>query len=360
MHATGMTAEQQAALYQDLHRDGYLVLRGVVPDPLVKAARRVLNRALGQLANHARFLAVDDDALAEADASALQARMKRAARDYERANSDPAILTLLNDTAIKPFIEAAMGAPILPARGAQLATLFPWPPSRYVNESGYRDCDTPFHAWHGHLDGLWNGATEMHQDIDTPMTEEALAQWSASPSRNQQPREYPERGVNIGSFTALVGVALSDQTEEGAGNLGVLAGAHHHMERFFQMQRARGGPLGPDGPDWPRVDHTAPNGCGLRHYPEAVRAAFSEGAAQTKDGKLWPKPTFLKLAPGDAVIALHLLPHCGTRVEGPDPRLMAYFRVTSSARSEENRSVYPEALLDIWREWEGVRNVLGR
>ena len=189
----------------------------------------------------------------------------------------------------------------------------------------------------------------MHQDIDTPMTEEAFAQWSASPSRNQQPREYPEHGVNIGSFTALVGVALSDQTEEGAGNLGVLAGAHHHMERFFQMQRARGGPLGPDGPDWPRVDHAAPNGCGLQlePYPDAVRAALSEGAAQTADGKLWPKPTFLKLAPGDAVIALHLLPHCGTRVEGPDPRLMAYFRVTSSARSEENRNVYPDVLLSL-------------
>ena len=148
---------------QDLHRDGYLVLRGVVPDALVKAARRVVNRALGQLANHAQFLAVDDGVLAEADASALpgaRVQSAQAAHARERANSDPAILTLLNDTAIKPFIEAAMGAPIPPARGAQLATLFPWPPSRYVNESGYRDCDTPFHAWHGHLDGLWNSTTK--------------------------------------------------------------------------------------------------------------------------------------------------------------------------------------------------------
>ena len=29
------------------------------------------------------------------------------------------------------------------------------------NEAGYRGCDTPFDGWHGHLDGLWNGATRV-------------------------------------------------------------------------------------------------------------------------------------------------------------------------------------------------------
>lgn len=282
------------------------------------------------------------------------ARLKRAVEVEQATQFDPAVLALLNDSALKPILEHALGAPICEAHGAQLATLFPARPNNYVNESGYRDCDTPFLGWHGHLDGLWNGATPMHQDISTPMSAEAFALWSASPSGNGQAREFPEHGANIANFTTLLGIALSDQRDVGAGNLGVLAGAHHPTAKFFRSQRASGGPLGPDGPGWPRIDHAAPNRCGLRHYPDIVRAAFAADAAHTADGKLWPKPTLLQLAPGDAVIALHGLPHSATRVEGPDPRLMAYFRITSSARPKPNVRVYPDALCDPWLEWRGL------
>jgi hypothetical protein len=50
----------------------------------------------------------------------------------------------------------------------------------------------------------------------------------------------PEFNANIQNFTALVGVALTDQRKEGVGNLGVLKGAHHAMEEFFQEQAAAG------------------------------------------------------------------------------------------------------------------------
>ena len=160
------------------------------------------------------------------------------------------------------------------------------------------------------------------------------------------------------NFTALVAVALSDQTQEGAGNVGLLKGAHHHMERFFRAQRDAGGPLGPDGPDWPRIDRNAPNGAGLRHYPDAVREAFAPRGTTTADGKFWPRPTLLRLAPGDAAIILHATPHSATRVETETPRLMAYFRVVSTARPAVERHVCPDALCDLWREWPGMAAVV--
>lgn len=317
MNATALDRNQKQALY----RDGFVVVPGAVPAPQVDAARRRLFMGLG-------------------------------AGDGPRG-SEPAFLDLFNATALHDIVQEALG-PVDAAAGCQLATRWPADPSQRVNEAGYRDCDTPFRGWHGHLDGLWNGATPVHQDVDCAMTAEQLAAWHREPSRNGCRKAFPERGANVANFAALVAVALSDQREAGAGNVGVLRGAHHEMERFFQAQRAAGGPLGPDGPNWPRLDESAPNGAGLRHYPDAVRHAFAPDGETTLDGRFWPRPTLLRLAPGDAAVILHLTPHSATRVEGSEPRLMAYFRVTPRARPAISRRVYPEALCDIWHEWPGM------
>lgn len=321
---------------RSLYRDGFVVLRGIVDPDRVAAARRLI------LENRSRT---------------GTARERDPVRPHP--SRSPAILGLFNDTGLRETMEEAIG-PVSGATGCQLATRLPTAPSDHVNESGYRDRDTPFHGWHGHLDGLWNGATPIHQDIDRPMTHEETEAWNQEPATNGCLKVHPDHAANIRNFAALVVVALSDQTTEGAGNLAVLKGAHHAMERFFRDQRDAGGPLGPDGPDWGRIDRDAPNGCGLRHYPDAVRTAFTRGAAKTPDGKLWPKPTLLRLAPGDAAIVLHAIPHGATRISGPKPRLMAIFRVTPLARSERNQVVYPEALCDIWREWPGMTDVVSR
>ena len=319
--AKALSREQKIALY----RDGFVVLPGMVPKNKVAAARRRIFMALGE---------------------------GGAARGNE-----PVFLALFNETDLRPLMEEALG-PVAPAAGCQLASRFPTEPSDRVNEAGYRDRDTPFFGWHGHLDGLWNGATAVHQDVNEPMTAAQLAAWHQQPSRNGCRKAFPEHGANITGFTALVAVALSDQTAEGAGNVGLLKGAHHEMERFFRRQRDAGGPLGPDGPNWDRIDESAPNGAGLRHYPDAVRQAFAPHGTTTADGKFWPRPTLLRLAPGDAAIVLHLTPHSATRVHGDEPRLMGYFRVAAEARPAPNRRVYPDALCDIWREWPGMAEVV--
>lgn len=316
-----MSLEQKRSFY----RDGFVVLPGIVPPEMVAAARRRIFVGLG-------------------------------GGEPARGN-DAVFMDLYNATDIAAIIAEALG-PIVGHRGVQLASRFPTDPSERINESGYPDRDTPFFGWHGHLDGLWNGAVPMHQDVNRPMTAEEHDAWHSEPSRNGCLKCHPESNVNIMNFAALVGVALSDQTEEGVGNVGVLKGAHHEMERFFRGQRAAGGPLGPDGPGWPRVDTGAPNASGLRHYPDAVRDAFRPHGVETADGRFWPKPTLVRMAAGDAVVVLHAVPHCATRVEGSEPRLMAYFRIMPERRPSANRSIYPEALCDIWHEWLGMAAVV--
>ncbi|MXY55580.1 MAG: hypothetical protein F4029_06035 [Gammaproteobacteria bacterium] len=332
MTANRLSLRQKRSLY----RDGCVVLPGVIDPDRVAAARRLILERLGR----SRTPASKDTTERE-----------------PRPGQSPLMLGLFNDTPLRTILEEALG-PVHAQRGCQVATRLPSAPSEHVNEAGYRDADTPFLGWHGHLDGLWNGATRIHQHTDRSMTRVEAEAWNREPSTNGCLMAHPDLGTNITSFAALVAVSLSDQTAEGAGNLGVLKRAHHEIERFFRYQRDAGGPLGPDGPNWKRIDHDAPNGCGLRHYPDAVRAAFAKGAAKTPDGKLWPRPTLLRLAPGDAAIVLHAVPHSATRVTRNEPRLMVFFRVTPLARPERNRLVYPEALCDIWQEWPGMAAVV--
>ena len=320
-----MSKSLSVAHKRSLYRDGFVVLPGIVPQDKVTAARRRIFAGFG---------------------------------GGEPARGDAAVFTdLFNDCEVLAIVEEVLG-PVYPARGAQIAARFPSDPDDRVNESGYPDRDTPFHGWHGHLDGLWNGGAAVHQDLHRPMNAEELAAWDKEPARNGCRKCFPELNVNIMNFAALVGVALSDQTEEGVDNVGLLKGGHHEMERFFRRQRDAGGPLGPDGPDWERIDTAAPNASGLRHYPDSVRDAFRPNGVETPDGRFWPQPTLIRLAPGDAVIALHAVPHCATRVGGSEPRLTAYFRVTPKSRPEANRIIYPEALCDIWHEWPGMTDVV--
>jgi len=340
MNKIKLTEREMTSLY----RDGFVILRNIIPPEMVTSARRKLNQHIGKL----RQAAV---------ASAPKSQLRELAIPTFSAREDPKILGLFNETRVKPTVEAFFGGPVTPARGAQIAATYPSDSTQQVNETGYRDCDTPFDSWAGHLDGLWNGGTRP-PSIDSKLTAKQRRDWYQDPSTNGAKRSYPELNSNIANFTALVGIALSDQRITGAGNLGVLKGAHHPMGNFFKQQQQQGGPLGPDGPGWPRENLQAPNGHGLRHYPDEVREFYRKGSVTTEDGHYWPKPTLVKLSAGDAVIVHFAVPHSATRVTGPDPRLMVYFRTSPRRRSEPNKQVYPKALSDIWHEWRGMRQFI--
>ncbi len=57
-------------------------------------------------------------------------------------------------------------------------------------------------------------------------------------------------------------------------------------------------------------------------------------------------------------VVLHALPHDSTRVEGHEPRLMAYYRVTRPGRPERQETVYPDAPCDPFIEWTGLHNAM--
>ena len=320
-----MAKTMSDAQKRSLYRDGFVVLAGMASAKQVAAARRQLFMSLGS--------------------------------GKTPDGTKQEFLDLFNATDLAPLVAEALG-PVATAKFCQLASRFPAEPADRINEAGYPDRDTPFYGWHGHLDGLWNGATAVHQDVKRPMTDAERKAWEGDPSRNGCRKSFPEHASNLMNFALLVAVALSDQREEGAGNVGLLKGAHHHIEAFFRRQRDAGGPLGPDGPDWQRIDTHAPNGAGLRHYPEAVRQAFAADGATSKDGRFWPRPTLLRLSPGDAALVLHATPHSATRVQASDPRFMAYFRISPLARPAANRLVHPDALCDIWSEWPGMAEIV--
>ena len=344
-----MTPEQKQAFYDD----GFVVLKDIVPIEAVTKAVRMLYGGLSAVWQTSMAMPTDENRTSD---SSNEKRWIAAVQAAKKAGADPRIVSLVDpETALMRSITDALGHPVQPARGAQLATIFPHDFGNGIGEAGYPANEIPFYGWQGHLDGLWNGAAPVHQRTDRPMNAAELSRWNRDPARNGVKRNYPG-GLNVLNFTALLGIPLSDQSVEGAGNLGLLRGAHRPISEFFRYQRDAGGPLGPDGPGWERLDTSAPNFGGLRHYPDQVREQFSDGAEYTSDGKLWPKPTLIKVKPGDAVLTLHAIPHSSTRLVGHTPRLMAYFRLASTARKGDFVHASADALCDCWFEWEGMRD----
>ncbi len=211
----------------------------------------------------------------------------------------------------------------------------------------------------------------------------------------------PERTLTIGDFTAFVGIAFSDQTQMGCGQTGVRRGFHHDTEQFFRMQRDAGGPIGYEGPGWPRVDPAsiasgAPHmgmPAALKQPPQPRHGGFvnikgwrdSRGNPYT-----WLTPVVLE--DGDAFVALHGLPHAGTANHARSTRYTAFYRVRrfrpknpyegdprwlhgtrdhndrlgdASAASFDYESYNPyqmtiDHLCDMWSEWDGMKETVHR
>jgi hypothetical protein len=129
----------------------------------------------------------------------------------------------------------------------------------------------------------------------------------------------PTNGVpkgTIRNFTALVGVVLSDIPHADMGNLIVWPGTHLQYEQYF---RERGPRALLDG---------MPN------------VALSE-------------PVQLTGEPGDAVLCHYQLGHGFAGNSSPNIRYAIYFRL----KHVDHDAIHWECMTDIWREWEGMRDV---
>jgi len=342
---------------QRLLEDGYVIIRDAVAPELHQRARQVVADSLPE--NERRLLVPADLAGHEA------------------------VLNLFNESCLSDLLRNEMG-PFPPVISSQVAVT---PPH---DDLGGRPAP--------HVDGSWSGEIPASaQDIDTTTgrPHDAAKYFGANDdvrgTNDGQLWIDPDRRLSIGSYTALVGVALNDQLTPGAGQLGVLRGLHEEVEAVFRRQRDSGGVIGPEGEDWPRIKTTKAGGTFANGLPEQIRKlAKSRSQGQPVDSNWpWPELTPVLLRQGDAVIALHSCPHTPTPNFSANPRMNIYFRVRrlrEASPHEGARRVghgvsdhpdrgyfgqfldYPDEydpwqtsinkLCDHWSEWDGMQGLV--
>ncbi len=130
----------------------------------------------------------------------------------------------------------------------------------------------------------------------------------------------PDDGV-VRNFTLLLGVMLSDVPAPFSGNFTAWPGTHRRMERHFR-----------------------------EHGVHCL-----QGGAVEPLGLRLPKPAPVTGKAGDMVLAHYQVAHTASPNLSSDIRYMCFFRL--AVRGLANHRV--ESMLDIWRDWNGLRDALG-
>lgn len=356
--ARTLTYEEKLSIYND----GYVVVKNAVSEELVQ-------RALNAIDNAKKGVYI---------------------------GGQEELTGLVNKSDITPILHEAMGY-FDPPSVCQVGIIKPSKAGERFTNLGYRDKEVPYYGAGVHMDG--NITIAAPQEVQTGSPNEIYLRHFASGPKGDLGRspevmghnmvplfEDPDMTLGLGSFTAFVFVCLNDQRVEGRGQTCLLKGAHHDMQRFFRMQYATNGHLGPEGPEWPRLNHDCPNRCGMNYLPPSIFEKFTDETSEsTPDGRKWPRPTQILMAPGDACIAMYHIPHSGTRNEhGTESRKNIIFRIRNKKRQpnvvvngvtdhpdrgqrgewlefEEGndpwkRSKY--AMCNMWHEWEGMQQIV--
>ncbi|MCZ6681339.1 MAG: phytanoyl-CoA dioxygenase family protein [Candidatus Poribacteria bacterium] len=132
----------------------------------------------------------------------------------------------------------------------------------------------------------------------------------------------PNNGVPKGvirNFTMLVGVYLSDVPNPYSGNFTVWPGTHHIYEGYFR-----------------------------EHGPESLLNGMPPVEL--------PKPQQITGKAGDAIFCHYQVAHGAAPNASPHTRYAIFFRL----RHIEHDDFRPEAMTDIWLDWEGMRDIMGR
>ncbi len=234
-----------------LHDDGYVVVPGVVPRTHINAALKAINRSIG----------------AGMEPSKIDSFYK--VSFCPELCTAPVITDLINDTPARDVIESAIGpGRVLWPKTGQLALRFPT----------FRDPVAP----RPHLDGM-------------------------SGPRDGKPG-------SLTSFTAVVGVQLSDLPATGMGNIAVWPGSHLRCARYFEER----------GP-----------------------ASLLEGMPPIDLGQ----PIQLTAAAGDLFLMHYLLVHAITTNHSPHIRYTTYYRL----KHVDHDAQQVDAILQPWLHWEPIR-----
>jgi ectoine hydroxylase-related dioxygenase (phytanoyl-CoA dioxygenase family) len=248
-----LTSQQKT----DLIENGFLHLPGAVPTELVENAVQTINHRLGQ--------GFPPEVLSTWKAQSY----------FPELQTEKVMTDVFNRSAVIPVLRELLGeGNVQEKQKVQLALRFPYP----VGTKG----GTP----HPHIDGIYT----------------------------------PNNGVpqgTLGSFTALVGIFLTDVTRDFAGNLSVWPGSHRKMEKYFR-------------------EH-------------GIKDLLQEGHTPEID---YGPPLQIHAKAGDAIIAHYQLMHGVTMNVSPFPRYATFFRIKHPLH-ETNRL---ECLTNLWLEWPGVRD----
>ena len=240
----------------DFKRDGFLHLPGFIPTDLVEGALRAINHEIGQ------------------GVPAEELPIWRSQSWFPAVARTPVITDLFNESGLRPLLQTLMGQnSVAPLKNGQLALRFP-------SEAG-AELRPP--RWH--IDGIHS----------------------------------PHNGVPAGSihsFSALVGVFLTDVEGENAGNFTVWPGSHLKIQDYFR-------------------EHGLETILRENQTPPIERG----------------EPLQIKARAGDAVIAHYQLLHGVAENHAPRPRHTVFFRLMHP----DHASHRLECLTDLWREWPGVR-----
>lgn len=292
MRKSNLSNQEQSSLT----KDGFVILRDVVPLDFVHRARELIS-------------------------SGMSMTERRLLPPRELATHHD-VIRLFKTSRLAEIMRNAMG-PYPEVVSCQIAVT----PAQ--NQLGGRPSP--------HVDGSWSGAipsdpSEIEPEKGRPIDAERFF------GENDEKRgtndgllwQDPDQRISLGSYTALVGIALNNQLEPGHGQFAVLKGMHEEVEKAFRMQRDAGSVIGPEGVGWPRLRVSDHDGrVYLNGLPETVRKKISyiKQTANKLEGWPWPELTPVCLAEGDAVIALHACPHTATPNLGPNPRMNLYFRI---------------------------------
>ncbi len=225
-----------------LYRDGYVILRQIIPQEMCAQAKRVIEQ--GDEQTNSKGLGGSHPALLD---------LFRATPLIHKALSAISPKGCVTGWA-QPRNEKGRGdggdfgqeTPYdMAPNSCQIARVPPsGPPTSRIGGIGFPMDEIPHYEpsggpWLAHLDGVWSGGSAPLQSREDDPTE-----WLTGPPGNGCPGPndpHPNPGMRHINWTALVGVALTDQTRPGSGALGVLDGMHHQMEQFFRRQYAKVG-----------------------------------------------------------------------------------------------------------------------
>mgnify|MGYP001377707647 CR=1 FL=1 len=241
MSKTNLSTEEK----QQFIDDGFIVIKNAISPEAVKLAKDLLT---------AQTLIDDRQLLVTPELT-----------------THPSVLGLFNESCLGEIVRNEMG-PYPEVISCQIAITPPF--DTLGGEPG------------PHVDGSWSGPIPKSMSEVDPITtrpKDAAKYFGANDeirgSNDGQLWIDPDRRMSIGSYTALVGVALNDQLVPGNGQLGVMKGCHEAVEEAFKRQRDSGGVIGPEGIDWPRIKESKSGKPFYNGLPDQVRRKAEEMAA---------------------------------------------------------------------------------